>query len=58
MIRELAIELLCDELGISNDAWPLLFQMLEADPDNDNSDIVAALDGGENRVWLPESFPR
>ena len=54
-IRELALELLDDGEGITQDAWPLLCEMLVDDPEGDSSDIREAVGGSEGRVYLPEN---
>jgi len=49
-LRELAIELLDDEHGITQDAWAVLHEALERDEHND---IISAVDGNSGRVYLP-----
>ena len=50
-LRELALELLDDEHGISTDAWAVLQPMLV---ENGDQDILDAIDGCEGRVYLSE----
>lgn len=51
MIRELAIALLTQEDGISEEAYTLMYEMLKGD--NDITDCVEATDG---RFYLPEGW--
>ena len=53
-MRELAFELLDYEHGITQDAWAVLFKLLEQSGE-EYQDIVNAVDGGEDRVWLPSN---
>lgn len=50
-LRELALELLDDEHGITQDAWAVLFDLLAVKPHND---IINAVTGSEGRVYLPK----
>ena len=52
MLRNLAMELLDDEHGITQEAWEILFQMLER---NGDQDIIDAVTGSEGRVYLREN---
>jgi len=53
-LRELALELLDDPHGISQDAWVVLYALFEAS-DEDCDDIAKALKGTEGRVYLREN---
>lgn len=51
-LRELALEVLDDEHGITQDAWAVLYALLEEQ--GEHEDIAKAVDGCEGRVYLPE----
>jgi hypothetical protein len=53
-LRELALELLDDENGITDDAWRVLYGLFEAS-DEEYEGIVRALKGTEGRVYLREN---
>jgi len=53
-IRELALEILDDGEGVSTDAWRILHPILES---SGNEDIIRAIDGVENRVFLKSNHP-
>lgn len=50
-LRELALELLDDEHGISSDAWNVLYSALV---EAGHNDIIQAVDGCDGRVYLSE----
>jgi hypothetical protein len=52
-LRELALELLDDPHGITQEAWAVLYALLEAS-DDEYEDIAKAVDGSEGRVFLGE----
>jgi 5-hydroxyisourate hydrolase-like protein (transthyretin family) len=53
-LRELALEVLDDEYGITQDAWAVLFDLLAAS-NEEYEDIAEAVTGADGRVFLPEN---
>jgi hypothetical protein len=51
MIRDLALALLDDDNGISEEAWAILQEMLE---ESGNGDIMDAIDSAEGRFFISE----
>lgn len=49
-LRQMAIEVLNDDHGISQDAWLPLFELLEGNHD----DIIQAVEAQDGRLFLPE----
>jgi hypothetical protein len=52
-LRELAIALLNDDMGVSEKAWTILRAALE---DAEMEDIIKAVDASDNRYYLPNDF--
>lgn len=55
LVRELAIQLLDNEHGISTNAWSTL-NILLLGIYEDNDDIIQAVECTEGRVYLPEGW--
>lgn len=51
MIRDLALELLDDDQGISAEAWKILQVMLE---ESGNGDIIEAVETADGRFFIDE----
>lgn len=54
LIRTLALELLDDQHGITQDAWNALYVVLEETSVDMAAEFANAVDGSEGRVFLPE----
>lgn len=54
LLRKLAISLLDDDNGISENSWTLLKCLLEEESGFD--DILQSVKSTEGRVYLPEQF--
>ncbi len=53
-IRDLALKILDDDEGISNEAWPLLSELLT---ENGHDDIIEHVEACKNRVFLMSDSP-
>lgn len=54
LIRTLALEVLDDPHGISQDAWEALYRVLDQCDTDLAAEFAQAVDGSEGRVFLPE----
>lgn len=53
-LRELALELLDDDYGITGDAWAVLYEILEQS-EEEYEDIAQAVKNQDGRIYLPEN---
>jgi hypothetical protein len=52
-LRRLALELLDDDHGITQEAWEVLYSLLEKSGEK-YEDIVKTIESSDGRVYLPE----
>lgn len=52
-IRELAMLVLDDDIGINSSAWQKMRALLEEDESNNNDDLIACVKGEWGRYYIP-----